>query len=177
MDAAFLALETAESPMHVVGVLILDPAAGEGFSIERLRQVIADRLHLMPPFRRRLVQVPLALDKPYWEIDPDIDLDNHVFEVAVPPPGDLRELGRLVGQIGEYRLDRSIPLWELHVATGLADGRPARNSSRNCWTSPPTLRPRPRPPTRSRRPRFPAAAGCSGGRCCATPARPSPPDG
>lgn len=122
MDAAFLALETPESPMHVVGVLILDPAAGDGFSLDGLRQVIADRVHLIPPFCRRLVEVPLALDKPYWQIDPDVDIAEHVFDAVVPPPGDLRALGHLAGEIAEPVLDRSKPLWELHIATGLSDG-------------------------------------------------------
>ncbi|MDQ1706504.1 MAG: hypothetical protein QOF18_2870, partial [Frankiaceae bacterium] len=43
MDAAFLAMESPEMPMHVVGVLLLDPAAGEGFTVDRLRQVISER--------------------------------------------------------------------------------------------------------------------------------------
>lgn len=125
MDSAFLSLETPESPMHVVGVLLLDPAAGDGYSRERLQQVIADRLHLMPPFCRRLIDVPLSLDKPYWHYDVDIDLDRHVFDVTVPAPGDRRALGDLVGEIAERRLERDRPLWELHVASGLADGQVA----------------------------------------------------
>src|SRR5437764_282324 len=60
MDAAFLALETPELPMHVVGVLLLDPSAGDGYSAAALRQVIADRLHLMPPFCRRPVELGQA---------------------------------------------------------------------------------------------------------------------
>jgi WS/DGAT/MGAT family acyltransferase len=125
MDAAFLALESPELPMHVVGVLLLDPAAGAGFSVDRLREVIEERVHKMPPFCRRLVAGPLALDKPYWHYDPDVDLDEHVFSAAVPAPGDLHALGDLVGAIAMERLDRDRPLWELHVAEGMADGRVA----------------------------------------------------
>src|SRR4051812_48717182 len=125
MDAAFLALETPELPMHVVGVLLLDPSAGDGYSADALRQVIADRLHLMPPFCRRLVDVPLSLDKPYWHYDSDIDLDRHVHTASLPAPGDLHALGSLVGEIASERLDRRLPLWELHIVDGLADGRAA----------------------------------------------------
>src|SRR3954469_2260592 len=114
MDAAFLALETPEMPMHVVGVLLLDPAGGEGFTVARLRQVIAERLHLMPPFCRRLVDVPLSLDKPYWHYDADVDLDQHVFETTLAAaPADLHALGGFVGDITTQRLDRGRPLWEL----------------------------------------------------------------
>jgi WS/DGAT/MGAT family acyltransferase len=118
MDAAFLALETPELPMHVVGVLILDPAGGSDFSVARLRQVVAERLHLMPPFCRRLVEVPLSLDKPYWHYDADIDLDHHVVEERLAT-GDLHALGDLVGTIASKPLNRKLPLWELHVVTGI----------------------------------------------------------
>jgi diacylglycerol O-acyltransferase len=124
MDSAFLALETPELPMHVVGVLILDPAAGADFSVKRLRQVHAERLHLMPPFCRRLIDVPLSLDKPYWHYDTAIDLDQHVVEERLAT-GDLRAVGDLVGTIASRPLDRKRPLWELHVVSGLADDKVA----------------------------------------------------
>ncbi|HVA61111.1 MAG TPA: wax ester/triacylglycerol synthase family O-acyltransferase [Mycobacteriales bacterium] len=123
MDAAFLALETAELPMHVLGVLLLDPSPGDGYSRARLRQVVADRIHLMPPFGRQLVTVPLSLDKPYWLEVADVDLSLHLFDDEVDPPGDARALGDLVGRIASRRLDRDRPLWELHVVHGLAAGR------------------------------------------------------
>ena len=127
MDSAFLALETPELPMHVVGVLVLDPAAGADFSVARLRQVVADRLHLMPPFCRQLVEVPLSLDKPYWHYDTAIDLDQHVIEERLAT-GSLQDLGELVGTIASKPLDRRRPLWELYIVSGL-DG-PAGAGSR-----------------------------------------------
>jgi diacylglycerol O-acyltransferase len=125
MDAAFLAMETAEMPMHVVGVLLLDPAGGADFSLDRLNDVIAERLHLMPPFCRRLVDVPLSLDKPYWHYDTDVALDEHLFASTLPAPGDLHVLGAIVGALAQERLDRSRPLWEMHIVDGLADGKVA----------------------------------------------------
>ena len=124
-DTAFLALESPELPMHVVGVLLLDPAAGENYSSDRLRQVMADRLHLMAPFRRRLVTVPLSLDRPYWHYEPTVDLDQHVFERTLPAPADLHALGAFVGAVAMELLDRSRPMWEMHIVNGLADGRVA----------------------------------------------------
>src|SRR4051812_7656102 len=123
MDAAFLALETPEMPMHVVGVLLLDPAAGAGFSVEGLHRVIADRIHLMPPFCRRLVDVPLSLDKPYWHYETDVDLSEHVVVERAVPPGDLHTLGTLVGESASVPLERDKPLWTLHVVEGLQDGK------------------------------------------------------
>jgi WS/DGAT/MGAT family acyltransferase len=125
LDAAFLALETPDLPMHVVGVMLLDPAAGTGFAPARVREVVAERLHLMPPFCRRLVDVPLSLDRPYWHYDVDVDLSQHVFTASLPFPGDLRALGAFVGEVAGRLLDRGRPLWELHVVDGLSDGRVA----------------------------------------------------
>ena len=82
-------------------------------------------LHLLPPFRWRLVEVPLGLDQPYWVEDPAFDLDFHIRESAVPPPGDDRQLAETVARIFARPLDRSRPLWELYVIQGLEGGRVA----------------------------------------------------
>src|SRR3954452_12149013 len=124
MDAAFLALESPELPLHVVGVLLLDPSAGDGWSIDRFREVVRERLPRMLPFKRRLVEVPLALDRPYWHYEAP-EIDDHVFMRTLAAPGDMHALGALVGEITTERLDRSKPLWQLHVVEGMADGRVA----------------------------------------------------
>src|SRR4051794_6977010 len=124
MDAAFLALESPELPLHVVGVLLLDPSAGDGWSVDRFCQVVRERLPRMPPFNRRLVEVPLALDRPYWHYDTP-DIDDHVIRRTLADPGDMHALGDLVGEITTELLDRAKPLWQLHVVEGMADGRVA----------------------------------------------------
>lgn len=124
MDAAFLAMESPELPLHVVGVLLLDPSAGDGWSVERFCAVVRERLPRMPPFCRRLVRVPLALDRPYWHYETP-DIDDHVFSRRLAAFGDLHALGDLVGEITTELLDRSKPLWQLFVVEGLADGRVA----------------------------------------------------
>jgi WS/DGAT/MGAT family acyltransferase len=88
-------------------------------------RLVSERLHLLPPFRWRLVGVPFGLDLPYWVEDPDFDLDFHIRESAVPPPGDDRRLAETVARIFARPLDRSRPLWELYLIQGLADGRVA----------------------------------------------------
>ena len=60
-------------------------------------------MHLLPPLRRRLVDVPLGIDLFYWVEDPDFDLDFHVRETAVPPSGDDRRLAETVARISPGR--------------------------------------------------------------------------
>jgi WS/DGAT/MGAT family acyltransferase len=126
MDASFLYIESPTVPQHVLGVMLFDAAGSEGrFSIERFREVLEERIHLLPAFERRLVQVPLHMDHPYWIHDPHVDLDAHLHRVTLPAPADLHTLGRLVGDIGSVLLDRHRPLWELWLVEGLASGQVA----------------------------------------------------
>jgi WS/DGAT/MGAT family acyltransferase len=87
--------------------------------------MVAERLHLLPPFRWKLVNVPLGIDLPYWVQDPDFDLDFHIREAAIPPPGDDKKLADVIARIFARPLDRSRPLWELYLIHGLPDGRVA----------------------------------------------------
>src|SRR5579875_2802063 len=67
LDAAFLAMESRTVYGHVGSIIILDPASsGEQLTLSRLIAHIESRLHLLPPYRRRLVRVPFDLDQPYW---------------------------------------------------------------------------------------------------------------
>src|ERR1700745_3714381 len=83
--------------------------------------MLAERLHLLPPFTWKLAPVPLGLDLPYWVEDPDFDLDFHIRESAVPPPGHDRALPAGAARV----LSRGRRTWELYVIQGLSEGRVA----------------------------------------------------
>ncbi|HVE64494.1 MAG TPA: wax ester/triacylglycerol synthase family O-acyltransferase [Mycobacteriales bacterium] len=124
LDAAFLALESPGVYGHVGSVCLLDSSTGaQPLTLERLSAVIEQRLHLVPPFRRRLATVPLGLDQPYWIEDPDFDIEYHVRELALPAPGDDRQLAEQAARLHARPLDRSRPLWELYLISGLSGGR------------------------------------------------------
>ena len=126
LDAAFLAMETPSVFGHVGSVCVLDPStAPEPLTLDRLTRLIEARLHLLPPFRRRLVTVPLGLDQPYWIEDPDFDIEYHVRELALPAPGDDRQLAEQAARLHARALDRRRPLWEIYLVHGLAGGRMA----------------------------------------------------
>ena len=125
LDAAFLALETPSAHMHVLGVAILDPSTlppgAEPFH-ERVRSLFEARLHLVPPLRRRLVEVPFGLNVPSWIDDPDFDLDYHIRRAALPSPGTPQQLAAYAADVAGRPLDRDHPLWEMHVVEGLERG-------------------------------------------------------
>src|SRR3954454_2144260 len=127
LDAQFLALESSRNYGHVGSLCVYDPdtAPGGALHIKDLCRLVSERLHLLPPFRWRLVNVPFGLDLPYWVEDPDFDLDFHVRESAIPPPGDDGQLAETVSRIFARPLDRSRPLWELYLIHGLEGDRVA----------------------------------------------------
>jgi diacylglycerol O-acyltransferase / wax synthase len=124
LDAQFLALESGSHTGHVGGLAIVDPSTAPGgeFGCDTLRELLRERLPLLPPFRWRLAEVPLGLDYPYWVDDTDFDLDYHVRELALPKPGSDAQLAAQVARIHSRPLDRSRPLWELYLIEGLQSG-------------------------------------------------------
>src|SRR5262245_19475179 len=116
LDATFLYFETSRQHMHVSIAAVLDPAhMPGGYSFDKVQELIANRLHLLPPFRRRLVRVPFYLHHPIWVEDPDFDIIHHVRRVSCPAPDGPRELSAICGRICSTPLDRSRPLWEVWV--------------------------------------------------------------
>lgn len=122
LDAAFLSGETASMHNHVVGVFVFDPSTIEGdYSFARVKELIENRLQLLPPFRRRIINVPFGLHLPIWIEDPNFDLDYHLRRASLPAPGSDKELAELAAHIAERPLDLTKPLWEMYAVEGLQD--------------------------------------------------------
>ncbi|MEK6541245.1 MAG: wax ester/triacylglycerol synthase family O-acyltransferase [Pseudomonadota bacterium] len=121
MDASFVALEQRNAPMHIGSILIYDPATAPGGFV-RFKDILAffaSRMQLSKTMRQRLVKVPLSIDYPYWIEDPDFDLEYHVRHVALPKPGDRRQLCIQAARIFARPLDLNRPPWEFTVVEGL----------------------------------------------------------
>lgn len=126
MDGAFFAFESPTAHLHVLGTLILEPdPEGPGLDFGRIRTLIADRIHLVPVFRKRMVEVPFGLQQPAIVDDPNFDLDYHVRRMSVPSPGTMAELAVLVADLAGRPMDRARPLWEFTVVEGVENGRTA----------------------------------------------------
>ena len=127
LDAQFLNVESPTTVGHVGSLIVLDPmTAPDGvWNLDTVRAVFEPRLHLAAPLRQRLVEVPLGLGRPYWVDDPHFDVEFHLRELALPSPGTQEQLGEQVARLHSRQLDRSRPLWEAYVITGLEGGRSA----------------------------------------------------
>jgi diacylglycerol O-acyltransferase / wax synthase len=127
LDASFLYLERPAMHMHVAGLTVLDPSTrSDGrLRFEDVEAVVASRLHMVPRFRQRVIDVPFHLGLPVWADDPTFDLEFHLRRAALPSPGGRRELAHYVQRVLSRPLDRTKPLWELYVIEGLEDGHVA----------------------------------------------------
>lgn len=121
LDALFLNLEKPNTPMHTAGVVIFE---GE-IDFQQVYETIEARLHLVPRFTQRIVEVPLGLGQPFWAEDPAFDLSFHLRHAALPSPGTDEQLCDFAARLISRPLDRSKPLWELYIIDGLQDGRSA----------------------------------------------------
>ena len=120
-DASFLHLESQRTPMHIGSVAIYDQSSVEGglVTFKSILAMMEERLGMARSFTERLVHVPMKVDYPYWVSDPDFDLEYHVRHIALPKPGDWRQLWIQVARLVSRPLDLSRPLWEFTVIEGL----------------------------------------------------------
>jgi WS/DGAT/MGAT family acyltransferase len=121
LDASFLFMETASTPMHAGGVAVFTPPPG-GFDHERLVRLIKQRIPYVPRYRQRIRDVPFGVARPVWVDDERFDVTYHVRRSALPKPGSRDQLNELVARLMSRPLDRSRPLWEMYLVEGLADG-------------------------------------------------------
>ena len=120
-DASFVYLETPTTPMHIGSVGIYDPSSAPGGFV-RFKDILAhidSRLDRARSFRQKLVRVPFDLDHPYWVDDANFDLEYHVRHVALPKPGDWRQLCIQVARLHARGMDMNKPLWEFNIVEGL----------------------------------------------------------
>jgi WS/DGAT/MGAT family acyltransferase len=127
LDATFLNFESSQQPLHIGGLYIYEdePETAGRPGVRGLFKTVEDRLHLVPRYRQRIQEVPLALGHPLWVDDPDFDLSYHLRRLALPSPGGMKELLEVVGRIHSRPLARSRPLWEMYILEGLSERRVA----------------------------------------------------
>lgn len=125
LDSVFLALEGPTTFMHVGQVSIYDPSTSpRPYSFDRVRDTIAERLPLIPPFRRKVGRLPFRAGA-HWVEDADLDIAHHVRRLVLDRPADHRELAAVASKILAEPLDLERPLWQIWVVENLQDGHVA----------------------------------------------------
>ena len=124
IDAAFLQIETPETPMHVSGLHIYRlPEGGESNFVQNLFERFVTEQEFIPPFNLKLQYPLFKLGIPSLMEDPDFDLNHHVRYCQLPSPGSMEQLLTLVSSLHESLMDQSRPLWECHLIDRLEGQR------------------------------------------------------
>ena len=121
LDNAFVQMESNRTPMHISPVLFYDQSGLKHGKV-RFKEILSafdNNLHKSAIFRRKLAGRSMGFDTPYWIEDAHFDLEFHVRHIALPKPGDWRQLCILLARLHARGLDMRRPLWEAYVIEGL----------------------------------------------------------
>ena len=119
LDMSNLRVEVRGQPMHVAALMILDGQP----DLDVLRGIVERRLRQAPRLRQVLYRPAPGLGPPVWVDDQDFDVRQHVRARPLSEPGDEESLLRACAELNQDTLDRSRPLWQMWLLTGLAEGR------------------------------------------------------
>lgn len=126
-DVMFLRLERPEWPCHYGILLVVDGheliRSDGSVPLAQLQSILAERVSSIPRLRRRIFEPGPFLGPPLWVDDAQFNIRSHVFASAVPAPGAESDLVAAALDLYERPLDRSRPLWELWLLTGMAKGK------------------------------------------------------
>jgi WS/DGAT/MGAT family acyltransferase len=125
VDAQLSYYDTPETPMNMGNVCVFEGGplldASGAFRLADVREAIASRLHLVPRYRRKLIEVPFL--HPILVDDRDFDIADHVELIRLAAPGTEEQLKEAFARVHEGMLDRSRALWKIVFVEGLQDGR------------------------------------------------------
>jgi diacylglycerol O-acyltransferase / wax synthase len=121
LDSAFLYLEKPEAPLHIGGTSIFD---GQ-ISFAEVVQHIGDRLHLVPRYLQKVVPDPFNLGHPTWETHEKFDISEHIFHIKTEGIISQAGLMSLAGNVLTGVMDRSKPLWEIHIVNNIEGDKSA----------------------------------------------------
>lgn len=123
-SSVFLLGESREHPLHVGGLVLLQPPDGaDARSVRSMLDDSMSRREVTPLLRKRARRSASSLGQWFWDDDDQFDIGHHIRHDALAHPGGMTELSALVSRLHGGLLDRNRPLWEMHLIEGLADGR------------------------------------------------------
>jgi diacylglycerol O-acyltransferase / wax synthase len=120
-DATFVYGESQNGPLHIGSIGLFE---GQ-IDFNAMLGHFEERIHLVPRYRQRLVEVPFNVAHAMLEDDPDFSFDNHVFRHELED--GLSESDAIAEMMETYQqpLKWVHPLWELHAFENLEGNRTA----------------------------------------------------
>ncbi len=123
LDAVWLMMESADTPMHVGVLAIFDkPRNASKDYLSKWAAQMREVQLAAEPWSMQVSRGRSVLG-PRLEEDQEFDVEYHFRHSALPEPGGERELGVMVSRLHSHPLDPSRPLWEFHLIEGLERDR------------------------------------------------------
>ena len=121
MDTSFLLMESRNAPAHFAGLEIFShPKNHRGSLFKDLVKKFGNKDEFTQPFNQRLIRGSWwSLRPPRWHLDEHFDFDYHVRHLAVPPPGRMEDLLKILARIHARPMNPDHPLWEYYFIDGL----------------------------------------------------------
>ena len=101
--------------------MVCEPPKKDENPYEALKAQIAERLHEIPSFHRKLKHTPFYIDHPVWITADTVDMDYHIKHARLPAPGSVEQLRMLIQGLHSITLDRDRPLWQFYIIEGVED--------------------------------------------------------
>jgi diacylglycerol O-acyltransferase len=120
-DATFIYGESQNGPLHIGSIGIFEGRV----DFNGLLGHFEERIHLVPRYRQRLVEVPLNIAHAMMEDDPEFSFDNHVFRHEFADGTSDGDALAEIMEIYQTPLKRTHPLWQLHSFENLEGNRTA----------------------------------------------------
>lgn len=117
-DHAWLRMDQPDNLMIITGMMTFDAP----LELAELRAKTALMVQRFRRFRQRMRASRLPFRRPYWEDDPNFDLDAHVQPITLPEPADKRVLQELISLIMGRPLDYDRPLWMFYLVENYLGG-------------------------------------------------------
>lgn len=118
IDTALLRMEDPTNLMLITTLMITRTSV----DYSRLKATLEARLLRMDRFRQRVAWPLIELGAPYWEDDPNFDLNYHLQQATLPPPGDQAALQDVVSLLASTPLDLSRSPWQFHLIENCCEG-------------------------------------------------------
>jgi len=118
-DATFIYGESRNGPLHIGSLSFFE----DEIRYPELVRHLESKMPLVPRYRQRLMSVPFNLNHATLEDDPDFKIENHVKFHQLPVDTSETQAIEKAMAVFSKPLDRSRPLWEVHLFNGLKGKR------------------------------------------------------
>lgn len=121
LDIAFLSMEKESTPMHMGAVVTFRPRAE--IDPTGIAALLAQRAAKIPKLRQLARTSLFPPGAASWAEDPEFDAAHHIHHHRVSGLYEPDPLAAYASRWIEQPLDTRKPLWDIHLVTGLPEGR------------------------------------------------------